>query len=345
MARYVALRLLFRALSPSMSEHPIIPSLFLISLFAAGCTQSFAGSAPSQARANAGSDAEPQRVAAATTAQSELRFSSSPEAAEFLRVGLFSLPLVPLGPSSPAVNRAFAQALVAYEAAVAESGARDSVAPLLEFVERYPDSAWLAVLQVNLGVIYRQTGHFSLALTSWQRAWQLSRDATDAHGRAVGDAAVGQLSQLLAYLGRKQELEQLLSEIQERPVQGTAAELLNESSRGLADMRTTPELAFKCGPFALSRILQYEKPAPPADKLELLQRAHSTPQGLSLRAVQALSVQAGLHFQMAFRTPGARTTRPSSTKPTAAIASRTRPSEKTFASAHKLWTRRPAATS
>ena len=82
----------------------------------------------------------------------------------------------------------------------------------------------------------RQTGHFSRALDAWHEAWTLTRSLDDAQGRALGDAAVAHLSQLFAYLGRKEALAPLLAEIEGRPLRGTAAELVNESSRGLADL-------------------------------------------------------------------------------------------------------------
>jgi hypothetical protein len=86
---------------------------------------------------------------------------------------------------------------------------------------------------------------------------------------------------------------------------GSAAEMVSESARGLADMRETPEQAFKCGPSALARILLVHPTAQPAESRRILQRARSTSTGLSLSAVQALSVEAGMSYQMAFRAPGA----------------------------------------
>jgi RHS repeat-associated protein len=234
-----------------------------------------------------------------------LRFSVVPTAQELARVGLFALPLVPLGETSATESQALARALIAYEAAVAESGARDAVGPLVGFLDTHPSSVWQPALLVNLGTIYRQTGHFSEAYDSWQHAWQLTEHLTDEHGRALGDAAVGHLTQLQAYLGRKEELEPLLAQLQTRPLRGTAAELVSESARGLADMLSAPELSFKCGPFALSRILQYQQRAASQSSLDRLHAAHSTSKGLSLTAVRALSQQAGMNYQMVFRTPGA----------------------------------------
>jgi hypothetical protein len=65
-----------------------------------------------------------------------------------------------------------------------------------------------------------------------------------------------------------------------------------------------PEMAFKCGPSALARILAIKPSPDSADGLQVLSRARSTPDGLSLSAVQAISVQAGMKYQMAYRSPG-----------------------------------------
>jgi tetratricopeptide (TPR) repeat protein len=221
-----------------------------------------------------------------------------------LSLGSFALPLVPAGSTTPDENRALARALTAYQAAAAQSG-DDAVAPLTEFLQAHRDSAWKPALLVNLGAIYRQTGHFSKALQSWQDAWDSTKRSHDPHGRALADAAVGQLSQFQAYLGRKEELEPLLAEIKRRPLRGSGAEQVSEAAHALADMQAAPELAFKCGPFALSRILQYNRAELPFAKVALVQAAHSTAEGLSLGAVHALSERAAMSYQMAFRTPAA----------------------------------------
>ena len=105
------------------------------------------------------------------------------------------MPLLPLAATVADENRALARALSAHDNAVRQTGARDAVDALDDFLSAWPTSGWRPALLVNLGVIYRQSGHFSKALASWQTAWQLSKSASGEAGAAVGDAAVGHLSQ------------------------------------------------------------------------------------------------------------------------------------------------------
>lgn len=232
-----------------------------------------------------------------------LHFSSTPVDDDFLRTGLFDEPLVPVGKAGPAENRDLARALLAYDAALGKTHDRDAVDSVVGFLDGHPTSAWKPSLLYNLGAAYRVTGHFSKALATWQSAWDLSKHFDDPHGHAVGDASLAQLSQLEAYLGRKELLGPLLEEAKGRQVRGTAHELVVDSTRGLSDMTNRPEVSFKCGPMALSRILSRGGGEPPAAALKVLEGAHSTPNGLSLTAVRTVSAEAGMNYQMAFRAP------------------------------------------
>jgi RHS repeat-associated protein len=238
------------------------------------------------------------------TAPSALTFSSTPLDAEFLRTGLFAEPLAPVASSTDQENRDLAQALLAYREAVRKTGANDAVEPLLAFLAAHPDSPWKPALQLDLGIIYRQTGHFSKALEIWQTGWAETQALTDPEGRALANAMVARLSQLEAYLGRKELVQPLLDSIQGRAIGGTAAQLITDSHTGLYEMIHDPEESFRCGPLALMRIATYGNAEPSPMSLQVLHAAHSTSQGLSLSEVQRIAVRAGMDYQMAFRAPG-----------------------------------------
>ncbi|HEY1692882.1 MAG TPA: RHS repeat-associated core domain-containing protein [Polyangiaceae bacterium] len=230
-------------------------------------------------------------------------FGANPADAEFLRAGLSQEPLVPAWHTRPEDNRALAGALRVYEARKA-AGAADGVEPLVAFLADHPDTAWRPSLLVNLGTIYRRTGHLSKALDAWQSAWESARNL-DGGGRAIGDAALAKLAQFEAYLGRKELLAPLLEETRTRSLHGSSAELVLESHRGLDDMLERPARSFRCGPLALERILLSESATPSKASFATLDAAPSTSEGLSLSSVAATSAEAGMNYQMAFRTPGA----------------------------------------
>jgi RHS repeat-associated protein len=234
-----------------------------------------------------------------------LSFSSPPTDAEFLRTGLFAEPLAPVAATNPDENRDLALAVLAYRDAARESGASDAVGPLLAYLSAHPESPWKPALQLNLGMIYRQTGHFSKALDIWQAGWNDAQALSDPHGRALANAMVARLSQLEAYLGRKELLQPLLDSIHSRPVGGTAAQLITDSHTGLYDMVYHPDESFRCGPLALKRILKYGNVQPSPASLQVLDEAPSTDHGLSLSAVQQIAAWAGMDYQAAYRTPGA----------------------------------------
>ena len=136
--------------------------------------------------------------------RSELAFSDSPRDTEFLHAGLFAEPLAPVNATTPEENQDLAHALLAYRDAVRTSGGIDAVDPLLAFLAAHPKSAWAPALELNLGLIYRQTGHFSKALQVWQAGWNSAQTLSDTEGRVLANAMVAHLSQLEAYLGRKE---------------------------------------------------------------------------------------------------------------------------------------------
>jgi RHS repeat-associated protein len=236
---------------------------------------------------------------------SVLRFTATPADAEFLHAGVFLEPLVPVAATTAAENRDLAEATLSYRDLAEDGANRDSVEPLLKFLASHPESAWKPALELNLGIIYRQTGHFSKALAIWQEAWSDTQKLTDRNGRALGDATIARLTQFEAYLGRKEVLQPLLDEVRDRPVRGSASQVLTSSREGLFHMIARPDRSFKCGPIALSRILLRDHPTPSPEVMQVFEEAQSTPNGMSLAAVQQVSVKAGMNYQMAYRTPGA----------------------------------------
>ena len=228
-----------------------------------------------------------------------LNLSPNPTVTEISRARVFSEPLVPIGSSpTPDQNTALATALVGYS----NRSGPDDFSSLTDYLERYPDSPWNASLLTNLGTEYYNTGHFSKTFSGWNQAWQLAKAATDPNGKAVADRAVSELAQMYARLGRMSDLEALLEAIEGRVFMGGATESIVGAKEGLINMKTRPEISFRCGPLAVLSIERLIHPDTPSSDAAFT--LESTQNGCSLTQVADLSVRMGLDFQMTYRESG-----------------------------------------
>jgi RHS repeat-associated protein len=230
-----------------------------------------------------------------------LESSASPTAQEVFRAQVFAEPLVPIGGEpSPAENAALAAALLGY----AKRSGSDDFSSLTGFLATHPTSPWRAALLTDLGLEYYNTAHYSLALDAWEKAWPLAKDAMDRKGKAIADRVAGELASMYARLGRMTELEALLKSVAGRAFVGAATEKITGAREGLWMMQNRPEVSFKCGPYALQRILASDSSLLASSftnaRAEITSAA-STQKGMSLPQVAELSKKIGLNYQMAFR--------------------------------------------
>jgi RHS repeat-associated protein len=108
---------------------------------------------------------------------------------------------------------------------------------------------------------------------------------------------------MLARVGRYDELKAFLAGLGERKFIGQATELMMAGKEGIASMEQRPDISFRCGPLALSRILASQR-SPLASSPEIL-NSKSTMQGISLADVATLSAKLGMNYQPAKRAAGA----------------------------------------
>ncbi len=213
---------------------------------------------------------------------------------------------MPIGADpTPAENAALAAALMGYS----KRSGPDDFSSITGFLEAYPKSPWNMALLTNLGLAYYKAGYYSKALEAWRQASDLARPVTDLAQKPLADRAIGELAYMLARLGRMTELEELLKSIEGRVFCGPATEKITGSREGLVNMRTRPEISFRCGPLALHRIKLVVHPHDP--QTELINSTASTQQGFSLHQVAELSHKLSLNYQMAFRDKGAEFVTPS----------------------------------
>ena len=237
----------------------------------------------------------PDRRAIRQTGKANM-FSPNPTPQDIFLARLFEEPLVPIGADpTPAETAALAAALLGYS----KRSGPDDFSSLTGFLETYPKSPWNVALLTNLGLEYYHTGHYSKTLEVWRQAWELGRAATDLKGKAIVDRAVGELAYMHARLGQMTELDALLKSVEGRAFSGPATERITGAREGLWNMENRPEIAFRCGPFALHRIKLSLDPTNPGT--ELIHACASTQKGFSLLQIEELSQKLGLYFQMAFR--------------------------------------------
>lgn len=230
-------------------------------------------------------------------------FSGSPTEAEISAKGGLQEPLVPVSDAKPAAveNKALAAALLAYRATKSENP--EDVSALTGFLASYPNSPWRAALLTNLGLIYRQTGYFSRALNAWEEALTLAGNAKQDGTSELADRALSELAELNSRLGRQDRLKTLLVQAEHRQAKGSVANRIDGAKTGLAMMQHQPGTSFKCGPYALERILASQGGLD-APKTQIVHDAQSTSQGTSLPQVAQLSHMLGMDYQMAKRQPG-----------------------------------------
>ena len=109
-------------------------------------------------------------------------FSSPPTTAEITRARIFPEPLVPLGGEPTAgENGVLARVLLAFH----RSGGTRWEPIVSEFLLTHPESVWRSSLLAGVASAQLRAHAYSLALESWNDAWTLAKNGTDAKGRAV----------------------------------------------------------------------------------------------------------------------------------------------------------------
>lgn len=167
------------------------------------------------------------------------------------------------------------------------------------YLEAHPDSTWAASLWLNLGHDYLEAGRYSAALEVWQRAWERTRGAGDDASRRVAGAVAVALTRWLGFLGREQELADLLAGLAGRSLEPDAAEAVAEVRRELSLGWSEPRSSRRCGPVALAAVLRTEAVGclipGPISELPLV--GDET----SLAGLVRLAREAGGEYQAAFR--------------------------------------------
>ncbi len=138
-------------------------------------------------------------------------------------------------------------------------------------------------------------------MTAWENAWQAGRTATDPRAKALTDRAVGELARMHARLGHADELEKLFADMGERPISGSASEMITGAREGLWMFRNEPGISYLCGPMALKNLLKSLQAS--ETHIALMDKQRSGKQGFNFAQVSALANQVGLEHKLVYRTP------------------------------------------
>lgn len=212
-------------------------------------------------------------------------------------------PLVAGGPTTAEEDAALTAATDAILAnKVMPKDYPEAAAPLIAFVNKYPDSNWNTAVLTNLGLGYVRAGYYSRAIDAFERAWTLGKDSNLLEARNLADRTFGELVRMHARIGHADRLEALFNSLGSRTIGAAGATLTQGAREGIAVMRNRPEIAYLCGPKALGNVLTMGKFTPA--QLATIEAAKSGPQGFSLTQLSALATQAGIGHKLIKRQPG-----------------------------------------
>ncbi len=218
--------------------------------------------------------------------------------AEAVAAARFAEPLVPASQTTSVEDQALLQALTAYR----NRAVPEDFSSLTAYLAIYPHSGWAPALWTNLGLSYLHAGNFSGAVDALEKAWAAGKNATDPKARALVDHAVGELARLYASLGNNKRLAALFDEIGNRPISGSATELVQVAREELTLSVKDPRHLYICGPLALASLMTARGAAP--QQIDFLRWYRAGGNGTSLKEVAQLADQAKLSYRLVQRKPG-----------------------------------------
>ncbi|NNM52275.1 MAG: RHS repeat protein, partial [Pseudomonadales bacterium] len=215
------------------------------------------------------------------------------------RLGVFVEPLIPFGAPSSQEHHDLMQAVSAYRAGHQSL----HVQPLTTFLAQHPHSPYRVALWANIGLAQAQAHDIDDALTAWQRAADAVPSETltsDQH--ALADRVTGRRLQVLSELGQVQPLQQLLTQVGNRPLRGDADAMRTVAHEALWQIQHEPSTALRCGWVALREVLAQMQA--PANLLHHLDQQPAHTYGTSLADLAQQAKKDGYPMAMVYRQPG-----------------------------------------
>ncbi|HTV42180.1 MAG TPA: RHS repeat-associated core domain-containing protein [Candidatus Sulfotelmatobacter sp.] len=172
-----------------------------------------------------------------------------------------------------------------------------------KFLQEHPNSPWAASLHYDYASYCRRSGRTTKALEQYQAAWSLVKNDHSLSGHRLGGAILANWTDLLSSLGRLEQLKELIAI-------GDGWHFVSPQDRdkfrgakyAYTLMRQHPEIAYRCGTFALKAVGGVLKPNDQA--LESLVEVPSPTNGFSMAALLDLAKKYGLNLVAVRRTAG-----------------------------------------
>lgn len=227
-------------------------------------------------------------------------FSLVPTTKEIVAARVFGEPILPVG-STPsfAENYVLATAITQW----LKSGTPENTRPFENFLTTHPTSVWRASVLANLGTFYKRHGYFTRAEKRLVEAWEIARHATDQNGKAVASQALVDLIELRCSFGRPAALQELLDQVGDRELFGSAAEHVEKAKTSIAILTHRHDKALPSGPIALGQILR--RVDTEAYIPEPVRSFHATHDGASVAQIAELARSVDFPLKAAFRGPDA----------------------------------------
>ena len=171
-----------------------------------------------------------------------------------------------------------------------------------QFLQDYPHSPWAASLRHDYASFCRRTGRTTTALDQWQAAWEVVKDDNSAQGQKLAGTILANWMDLLSSLGRLEKLKELVAV-------GDQRNFINPADRDKFEgaknsyflMQMHPEIAYRCGTFALKAI---GEKLHSTNILESLVEIPSPTNGFSMAALVDIAKQYGLNMVPVRRSQG-----------------------------------------
>lgn len=228
------------------------------------------------------------------------------EAAERVtRMERFARPLVWIGEHPPAEE----ETAVLAEITEGLQGAPMRRA-LEEFAIRRPNSPWTLSVRAQSAAMNRAEGRYTRALQDFESVWADTKHHHEGSGKHLADFALANKAQLLASLGRMSELKSLLADTVGRSLVDLELQaIFSQAKEGYYTMLDRPEVAFRCGTYALINVGQ-ALGRTNGDLVTLMDVPSST-NGFTLRQLSDLAAQYKIGLVGVLRPPGAELVIPS----------------------------------